>query len=75
MNYLRDDIVLSDILCLVGVEVTPEVIATWSDDDCEEIEHWASSTYLRASDNYGVKIPPEPKFLQQYKKVYHGKSD
>jgi hypothetical protein len=69
LNYFRDDLILSDILSLVSISVSPEVISGWTDSNCEEAEEWAACMYLKASDNYGVKIPKEPKFLAQYKKV------
>jgi hypothetical protein len=69
MSYLRDDEVLSDILSLVSVIVSPQVISTWTDSNCQDAEEWAACTYCKVSDHYNTKVPKEPKFLAQYKKV------
>ena len=61
MIYHRDDQVLSAILSLMNIEISPEIIATWSDDDCQQAEDWASSDF-----NDDI-VFAEPEFLQQYK--------
>lgn len=61
-SWKRDDEVLSDILGLVSIEVTPAVVSTWSDEQCQQAERWAGAVHLRASDNV-VRVPPKPDFL------------
>ena len=63
---MRDDSVLVDILSLVDIIVTEEIVSTWTDVQCELAETWAAKYYLRASDNI-VRVPKQPEFLEQYK--------
>lgn len=61
--YDRDDAILSDILSLVNLEISPEAISTWTEQQCQEAENWACKVYLKASDNQ-VKVPRKPQFLE-----------
>jgi hypothetical protein len=54
---------LSDLLSLVGVEVTPADTTQWTPEQRGEAYHWAASVHLHASDNDDVKVPPRPVFL------------
>lgn len=51
-----------DILNLVDEPVTAFMVKSWTGEQVEEAEEWASKVYSRASDN-NVKVPPRPKFL------------
>ena len=62
---MRDDSVLVDILSLVSVIVTEEIVSTWTDAQCELAESWAAKYYLRAADNI-VRVPKRPDFLSSY---------
>lgn len=57
--------VLDDMLSLVGVNVSSEIIATWSPQQRHVAEKWASLSYLAASDN-DVEVPKQPDFLSKY---------
>lgn len=46
-----------------AVEVTPELIASWSDAECQAVEDYCLAIHYRASDNPGVVIPPRPAVL------------
>ncbi len=63
---MRDDSVLVDILSLVSVTVTEEIVSTWTDSQCEEAEDWACKLALKASDNLYIRVPKQPEFLKQY---------
>lgn len=71
---MRDDSVLVDILSLVGVIVTDEIVSTWTDAQCELAESWAAKYYLRASDNI-VRVPKRPEFLTSHVKSWSSSSD
>lgn len=61
MTYRRDDEVLCCILSLAGIEISAEVIATWSDKNCEEAEVWASrNDDLKVEDPWFVKECQSP---------------
>jgi hypothetical protein len=62
---MKGDSVLVDILSLVEVFVSEEIVSAWTDEQCELAEDWASRYYLRASDNI-IKVPKKPEFLEQY---------
>ena len=64
----RDDDVLSDILSLVGIEVSPSVINNWDDEQYIIAEKWGIILF-RASDN-NVRLPNMPDFLKEYKEGY-----
>ena len=63
---MRDDSVLVDILSLVSVVVTEEIVSTWTDEQCEQAETWACKLHLKASDNKYIRVPKKPEFLEQY---------
>lgn len=63
---MRDDSVLVDILSLVGINVTEEIVSTWTDHQCDLAEAWACKVHLKASDNKHIRVPPQPDFLNQY---------
>jgi hypothetical protein len=56
------DQVLSDLLLLVNVTVTPEQLAAWTLDQREQAANWAGLVHLDASDN-DVDVPERPAFL------------
>lgn len=56
--------VLRDLIAVAaGVMIPGPVIATWTPAERREAEEWAASEHLRASDNAGVKVPPQPGFV------------
>lgn len=46
-----------------AIEVTPELIASWSDAECQAVEDYCLAIHYKASDNPGVVIPPRPAVL------------
>jgi hypothetical protein len=63
---MRDNSVLVDILSLVSVVVTEEVVSTWTDVQYDQAETWACKLHLKASDNKYIRVPKKPVFLEQY---------
>lgn len=60
-EWVRDDEQTYSILLLVGGHnVTPEAVASWSDDNCKLAEEWALCTHVHASDNDDVEVPRVP---------------
>jgi hypothetical protein len=53
-----------DLLSLVGVHITKEQAATFTQEQLVEVSQWASLEYLAASDNH-VKRRPRPACLAQ----------
>lgn len=52
-------------LLLVGdADVTPTVIAGWTDEQCEQAEKWAMAIHLAASDNDAF-VQPAPECVKQ----------
>lgn len=65
-NWKRDNFVTSCRLAMVAIEVEPDVIAGWSDEQVQQAELWAISASYHASDNDDVIFPPRPEFLAAY---------
>jgi hypothetical protein len=65
------DQVLSDLLLLVNVTVTPEQLASWTREQREQAANWAGLVHLDASDN-DVGVPERPAFLDRPRCVAHG---
>jgi hypothetical protein len=62
-KWLRDDECMQEIfLAVFSVDVSREVIATWSDAECQAVEKWCGAYSASASDNI-VRIPPKPAVL------------
>jgi hypothetical protein len=61
-KYVSDPAVLSDILGLVGVHLSPSRCAELTAGQQEEAEKWAAKSYLKASDN-NVRVPKKPEWL------------
>jgi hypothetical protein len=59
----RSDEATADLLGLVGVKVTPEAVADWTDAQIEAAEDYAGAAHLQASDN-DIEVPPLPDFLK-----------
>lgn len=53
-----------DLLALVGVEVSADEIAEWSDWKLNKAEDWAGSVLLHK--NAGTAPMPKPAFLNEY---------
>jgi hypothetical protein len=59
-NSRRDDQATQDLLNLGSDKLAMlSVIATWTDEQCQPAEAWASARYFRASDN-AVRVPEIP---------------
>jgi hypothetical protein len=58
------DQALSDLLLLVGVTVSPGLVATWTTEWREQAAQWAGLVHLQASDN-DVDVPERPTFLDR----------
>jgi hypothetical protein len=56
--------VLTDLLSLVSVTVSPGQLAEWTPEQREQAAEWASLVHLSASDN-DVVVPPRPAFLDE----------
>lgn len=57
-----DPEVLVNLLSLVGVTVSPSVVASWTASQQRQARKWAGATHLSASDN-DVVVPERPAFL------------
>lgn len=57
---------VSDILGLAGYDVSPEILATWSNHKVKRAEKWAALSHLRASDNDDIKLPKFPEYLKGF---------
>jgi hypothetical protein len=66
--------VLYDMLSLVmDNPPPPDVLATWTDEECKEVEDWAGIEHLYASDNY-IKRKPMPEVLQRWQNSVDARS-
>lgn len=61
----RNDEATADLLGLVGLKITPEAVADWSDAQIEQAEDYAGAAHLQASDN-AIEVPPLPDFLKPF---------
>ena len=61
--WTRDGEALQSLLLLVEVECSTDAIKSWTDQQCQLAEDWASAVHLMASDNDDVEVPPRPAFL------------
>ncbi len=57
--------VTADLLGLVGISVSSEIVSVWTEEQVQAAEDWAAAAHLEASDN-DVKAPPMPGFLRPY---------
>lgn len=59
-DWKRDDQATQDLLDLGSDKLAMlSVIATWTDEQCQQAEAWASARHFRASDNSN-RVPPIP---------------
>jgi hypothetical protein len=66
MPWFRDNNRTRNCLSLVSdTKASMELIATWTDKQCQEAEEWALAVHLNASDNDDVVVPPRPVFIPQ----------
>jgi hypothetical protein len=65
--YERNNDITADVLSLVSIQVPLEIIASWSDQQCEDAERWASAELLKASDNLYIRKIKMPEFLAPWK--------
>lgn len=61
-GFERDDPITVDLLGLVGIEVTREQVALWTDTEVLLAEDYAAQAYLQASDHV-VRVPALPAHL------------
>ncbi len=45
-----------------------EVIATWTEQQCDQADAWAGALHLRASDNDDVDVPAEPAHVYELRR-------
>lgn len=60
--------IVSDVLGLVEVEVTPQAIALWTDMERLLAYDYAIRGHLRASDNL-VRLRPMPHFVRVHRRL------
>ena len=63
-DWSRSDDRLFELLQLVEREVPFDLIEGWTDEQCQEVEAWASAVHLSASDN-DVEVPQAPSFMPE----------
>lgn len=63
--WKRDDEATANLCCLVAEVdgVTPEMIASWTDEEVQAVEDYVGAIHLSASDNDDVIVPPRPACL------------
>ena len=64
-TWERDNEVTSNRLLMASIEVPPEEIAKWTDDQVRDTDVWTCSVHLHASDNDDIKVPPKPAHLPE----------
>lgn len=62
----NDEATYHTLLLVSGHAVTPDVIASWSDEQCQQAEQWAMAIHLQASDNDGVEVPRTPECVRPF---------
>ena len=66
-EWTRDEERTYDTLLLVGgYDVPRAAILSWSDEECEQAEEWATAVHFRASDNDDVVVPPVPSWVAHW---------
>ncbi len=65
-GWCRNDEITSLLLSLVGLEVAKDDVCGWTDEQVLQVECWAGSVYLTASDNDDIEIPERPTCLNPY---------
>lgn len=61
-----DERTLCILLLCGGHDVTPEAIAAWTDEQCQQAEDWAGREHLHASDNDDVERVPMPPHVKAH---------
>lgn len=67
--WTRDDertIITTLLVCELTTNglVTPERVATWSDEECQAVEDYCRAVHIHASDNDDYPVPPKPAVLE-----------
>lgn len=62
-NWIRDDDAVHNMVLLAGRHLSREVIESLDDDTVYDIEQWAGSVHLSASDNDDVVVPSKPSVI------------
>lgn len=57
--------IISDILGIIDEYVPLEVIASWTDEQRDEVTSWASKVYIAANDNPRIAVPQRPAFMPE----------
>lgn len=66
-EWQRDDEATYCTLLLIGGHnVSPDAIASWSDEQCQQAEQWAMAIHLQASDNVDVEVPRTPDCVRPF---------
>lgn len=64
-TFQRNEEATAMLLELAAVDVTPEIVADWTDEQVQQAEEWAGAVHFRTSDN-AIRVPPMPVFLRQF---------
>lgn len=67
-KWSRDDETTLDCLRLANYDPPLPVIASWSDEQVQQVERWAGSVHFAAAGN-DVEVGPVPDFLAPHKTV------
>ena len=63
--WVRNNEVIYHMLLMISdVAILPRAIETWTNEQCRQVEIWASAVHQRASDSKDVIVPPMPAFIQ-----------
>lgn len=68
-EWERDNDVTRDLLGLVGYDVMPAFIESWTDEQVRHVDEWAAAQHLKASDNDDVEIPPQPSCIDEWQSL------
>lgn len=69
-HFSRFEEATAALLACVGIEVSTDIVATWSERQLDAADAWAGATYLRAALPAlprPIDVPPMPGFLQPYR--------
>jgi hypothetical protein len=66
-EWTRDDErTYTTLLVVGGYNVPLDAISSWSDEECEQAEEWATALHYYASDNDDVVVPPVPAWVAHW---------
>ncbi|EJN11803.1 hypothetical protein PMI42_04817 [Bradyrhizobium sp. YR681] len=62
-GVVNAEICFGSLLLVGDVDVSPEMVATWAQDQMDLAYDWAMRVHLHASDNNDVFVPERPDFI------------